>query len=91
MLGLRMEELRNWAKMSREQLAKLTGIDPRQIADYELYGVWPEPENVTRMASGLAVQVHELFDFTEGRPRSLLPLDERLAKRRVRSKKPDRA
>jgi transcriptional regulator with XRE-family HTH domain len=87
MLGLRLEELRNWAHMTREELAQRTDLDPRQLADYELYGVWPEPENLTRLSAGLDVVVHELFNFTETRVRSLLPLEQRLAKRTARSKK----
>ncbi len=84
-LGLRLEELRNWSHLSRDGLAKLTGLDPRQIADYERYGVWPEPENLIKLADGLDVEIHEIFDFTETRKRSLLPLEERLAKRGHRS------
>ena len=38
-LGLRLEELRNWAHMTREELARVADLDPRQIADYGLYGV----------------------------------------------------
>jgi len=80
-LGLRLEELRNWAKLTREALAKATGLDPRQIADYELYGVWPEPEQLSRLPVGLGVDIRDVFDFTDGRIRSLLPLEQRLAKR----------
>ena len=87
MLGLRLEELRNWAKMSRKELADRTNLDPRQIADYELYGVWPEPENLTTMARGLDAPMHELFNFTDSRCRSLLPLDSRLAKRATHAKR----
>jgi transcriptional regulator with XRE-family HTH domain len=84
-LGLRLEELRTWANLSRAELANITGIDPRQIADYELYEVWPEPENLAALATGLGVDVHDVFDFTDTRIRSLLPLAERLEKRRQRS------
>ena len=85
LFGLRLEELRNWAHMSREELAGRTGLDPRQIADYELYGVWPEPENVTQLSVGLDIGVHELFNFTETRRRTQLPLEQRLAKRKTRA------
>lgn len=81
MLGLRLEELRNWARMTRDELAKSTGLDPRQIADYELYRVWPEPEQLALLPAGLGVDIRDLFDFTATRIRSLLPLEERLAKR----------
>lgn len=81
MLGLRLEELRNWARMTRDELAKATGLDPRQIADYELYRVWPEPEQLALLPDGLGVDIRDVFDFTASRIRSLLPLEERLAKR----------
>lgn len=81
MLGLRLEELRNWARMTREELAKVSGLDPRQIADYELYRVWPEPEQLALLPDGLGVDIRDIFDFTASRIRSLLPLEERLAKR----------
>lgn len=84
MLGLRLEELRKWAEMTREELSNHTGLDPRQIADYELYGVWPEPENLARLCLGLDVEVHELFNFTDARARSLLPLQDRLVRRNTR-------
>ena len=64
-------------------MAKITDLDPRQIADYELYGVWPEPENLSRLVDGLGVDICDAFDFKEDRIRRMLPLDERLAKRRV--------
>lgn len=87
MLGLRLEELRNWAHMTREELAQRTNLDTRQLADYELYGVWPEPENLVRLSVGLDIVIHELFNFTEARMRSLLPLEDRLEKRATRGKK----
>ena len=93
-LGLRLEELRNWMRLTRDGLAKRTGLDPRQIADYELYGVWPEPEQLELLPKGLNVDIRDVFDFTEQRIRSMFPLEERLAKRGVvrsdrgRSRKP---
>ena len=81
MLGLRLEELRNWDRLTREEMAQRTSLDPRQIADYELYGVWPDPEKLTRLSVALSVEIHELFDFTETRIHSLLPLEQRLERR----------
>ena len=80
-LGLRLEELRNWAHMTRDELAKITGLDSRQIADYELYKVWPEPEQLTLLPEALGVDIRDIFDFTETRIRSQLPLEDRLKKR----------
>lgn len=71
--------------MSREQLAERVGIDARQIANYELYGAWPEPETLVDLIDGLGVQIHDLFDFTEERKCPLMPFQERLANRRQRS------
>lgn len=81
-LGLRLEELRIWANLSRPDLEKLTGIEVRKIANYELYGVWPDPGTLSALATGLGIEeMRDLFDFTESRIRSLLPLEERLAMR----------
>lgn len=84
-LGLRLEELRLWANLSRGGLSTLTGIDTRQIAGYELYGVWPDPATLVELATGLGVEIHHIFDFTDARIRSLLPLEARLAQRGQRS------
>jgi len=82
MLGLRLEELRNWARLTRDELAKRTGLDPRQIADYELYGVWPEPENLDLLRAGLGVGIRDVFDFTEQRMQSMFPLEAAFHKER---------
>ena len=84
-LGLRIEELRNSLHLSRERLAENTGIDARQIASYELYGAWPDPENLANLLRGLNVEVHELFDFTETRKCPRMSFEQRLANRRERS------
>jgi transcriptional regulator with XRE-family HTH domain len=80
-LGLRLEELRNWADLTRDDVAKISDLDPRQIADYELYRVWPEPENLSRLVTALGVDIRDAFDFKENRTHSTLPLEQRLAKR----------
>ena len=69
--------------MTRDELAQASGLDPRQIAGYELYGVWPEPENLSPLVNGLGVDIRDAFDFKEDRIRRMLPLEERLAKRGV--------
>lgn len=96
-LGLRLEELRNWANLTRDDVAKVSNLDPRQIADYELYRVWPEPESLSRLVAGLGVDIRDAFDFKESRIRSTLPLEQRLAKRGMersdkgRTRKPRRS
>lgn len=82
-LGLPLEELRNWAHMTREEAARAADLDPRQIADYELYGVWLEPESLSRLVDGLGADIRDAFDFKGDRIRRMLPLEERLAKRGV--------
>jgi len=67
--------------MTREEAARAADLDPRQIADYELYGVWPEPGSLSRLVHGLGVDIRDAFDFKEDRIRRMLPLEERLAKR----------
>lgn len=86
-LGLRIEEIRNSLQLSREQLASRVGIDARQVANCELYGAWPEPETVTKIAVALGVEIHDLFTFTEARKLPLIPLEKRLAGRESRSEK----
>ena len=85
LLGLRIEELRTSLRLSREQLAERSGIDARQIANYELYGSWPEPEKLLKLTRGFGVEIHDLFDFTENRKCPRISFKERLANRRQRS------
>lgn len=84
-LGLRIQELRNSLNLSREQLAERVGIDARQIANYELYGAWPEPETLVNLIKGLGVEIHDLFDFTDTRKHPVISFEERLANRGQRS------
>ena len=84
-LGLRIEELRNSLHLSREELAKRTGIDARQIANYELYGAWPLPETLVKLTDSLGVEIHDLFDFTDTRKRPFVSFQDRLANRGSRS------
>jgi transcriptional regulator with XRE-family HTH domain len=84
-LGLRIEELRNSLRLSRDELAKRTGVDARQIANYELYGAWPLPETLSKLIDGLGIEIHDLFDFTDTRKRCFVSFQERLANRGQRS------
>lgn len=84
-LGLRIQELRTSLQLSREQLGERAGIDSRQIANYELYGAWPDPETLVSLSRSLSIDIHDLFDFTETRRCPLVPFEERLVNRRRRS------
>ncbi len=84
-LGLRIEELRISQQLSREQLGERVGMDARQIANYELYGTWPDPETLDSLSRGLSIDVRDLFDFSDTRRCPLVPLDERLGNRKRRS------
>jgi transcriptional regulator with XRE-family HTH domain len=50
-------------RLTRDELAKRTVLDPRRIADYELYGVWPEIKQLELLLKGLNVDVLDVFDF----------------------------
>jgi transcriptional regulator with XRE-family HTH domain len=88
-VGLRIEELRKSLNLSRKQLADripgVPGIDQRQIADYELYGVHPEPENLEKLSLALEEEVRDIHDFSPERVRASVPLEVRLANRMYRS------
>ena len=73
LLGWRIRELRETARMSRAKLAEFANVGPRQIANYELSGAWPSPETIAGLIKGLDVEIHELFDFTNFRKRPLRP------------------
>lgn len=86
-LGLRIEEIRTSLQLSRENLADLIGIESRQVANCELYGAWPEPETLEKIANAFDLDIHELFNFTPTRKIPLLPLEKRLSSRESRSKR----
>jgi transcriptional regulator with XRE-family HTH domain len=86
-IGLRIEECRNSLRLRREQLAELVGVEPRQIANYELYEAWPEPEPMSKLASALHIELRDLFDFSDTRFIPRLTLEERLANRKSRTRK----
>lgn len=87
-LGLRLEELRIGANLTRDELAKKTGIDPRTIAAYELEGIYPKPDKLSKIREALDiefidvdVEFRDIFDFTDQRMKGMIPLEERLKKR----------
>jgi transcriptional regulator with XRE-family HTH domain len=86
LFGLRLEELRRTLGLTRDELASRTGIDVRRIASYELEGAWPDPKTVSKLALGLEVGVHDVFDFTDTRVCPKLTLERRLEMRRRRAR-----
>jgi transcriptional regulator with XRE-family HTH domain len=86
-LGLRIEEVRTSLQLRREELAALVGIQARHVANCELYGAWPEPETLQKIANAFGLDVHDLVNFSDTRKIPLLPLEKRLNNRESRSKK----
>ena len=83
-LGVRIEELRIAARLTRAQLAELIGIDSRQVAAYELEGGWPGPEMALSLVTAFGIDVRDLYDFTSTRMIPKLAIDELLSVRAER-------
>jgi transcriptional regulator with XRE-family HTH domain len=81
LLGVRIEELRDARKLTRAELAELLGVDARQIAAYELDGMWPGPEIATALTKAFHIALHDLYDLTPARIIPSLSIEERLATR----------
>lgn len=91
-LGVRIEELRNALKLTRAQLADILDVDVRQIAAYELEGVWPSPEMASALKAAFGVELHDLYDLTPTRIIPRVSIEQRLEIRAQRreAKKRDR-
>lgn len=85
-LGVRIEELRNALKLTRAQLADILDVDARQIAAYELEGVWPSPEMASALKTAFGVELHDLYDLTQTRLIPRVPIERRLEIRAQRKK-----
>lgn len=85
-LGARIEELRDARKLTRAELAELLGIDARQIAAYELNGMWPGPEMASALTKAFHIDLRDLYDLTPTRIIPSLSIEERLAVRAQRRK-----
>lgn len=83
-LGVRIEELRIAARLTRAQLAELIGIDSRQVAAYELEGAWPGPEMTLSLVTAFGIEVRDLYDFTSERIIPRLAIEELLSVRAAR-------
>jgi hypothetical protein len=75
LLGWRIRELRETARMSRADLAKFANVDPRQISNYKLCGAWPTPETLAGLLKGLGredtrtFRLHRLAQTASTAPR----------------------
>jgi transcriptional regulator with XRE-family HTH domain len=83
-LGVRIEELRNSLKLTRAQLAEILDVDVRQIAAYELEGVWPSPEMAFSLKKAFGVELHDLYDLTPTRTIPRVSIEQRLEIREQR-------
>jgi transcriptional regulator with XRE-family HTH domain len=81
LLGARIEELRDARKLTRAKLAELLGVDTRQIAAYELNGMWPGPEVALALTKAFHIELGDLYDLTPTRIIPSLSIEERLAAR----------
>jgi len=86
-LGVRIEELRIAARLTRAQLAEALGVDSRQVASYELEGGWPGPEMTQSLVKAFGIEIRDLYDFTPTRFVPKLPIEEVLS---VRAKRKSR-
>ena len=79
LLGARIEELRDARKLTRAELAELLSVDARQIAAYELNGMWPGPEMASALTKAFQIELRDLYDLTPTRIIPSLSIEERLA------------
>jgi len=91
MLGARIEELRDARKLTRLELAEMLNVDARQIAAYELNGMWPGPEMAAALTKAFQIELRDLYDLTPTRIVPSLSIEERLASRVKRKKLSRRA
>ena len=85
LLGVRTEELRIAVRLTRAQLAERLGVDTRQVAAYELEGIWPGPEAADALAKAFNIELRDLYDFTPTRIIPRISIEERLASRAQKS------
>jgi transcriptional regulator with XRE-family HTH domain len=93
LLGVRIEELRNALKLTRAQLAEVLGMDTRQIAAYELEGMWPSPEMASALMKAFNIEFRDLYDLTPNRIIPRISIEQRLEiraqRRKTRKRSPD--
>jgi transcriptional regulator with XRE-family HTH domain len=84
LLGARIEELRDARRLTRAGLAEQLGVDARQIAAYELNGMWPGPEVALALTEAFHIDLRDLYDLTPTRLIPSISIEERLAIRAQR-------
>ena len=65
-LGARIRRYRLEQGLTQTQLGKLVGVSQRVVAYYEVKGVSPPPELLTRIADALKVSIEALFGRKKG-------------------------
>jgi transcriptional regulator with XRE-family HTH domain len=65
-LGSRIRRFRLERGLTQTQLGKLVGVSQRVVAYYEVKGVSPPPELLTRIADALKVSIEALFGRKKG-------------------------
>jgi transcriptional regulator with XRE-family HTH domain len=77
-LGVRIEELRIALRLTRAQLAEILGVDARQVAAYELEGMWPSPEMASALMKAFGIELRDLYDLTSTRIIPRISIEQRL-------------
>jgi transcriptional regulator with XRE-family HTH domain len=70
-IGKRIHDRREAKKISQSQLAKLVGITPATIWNWETRGTHPRPETLAKVAAVLEVSEDFLSDAQEEKPYEL--------------------
>jgi len=60
-LGKRIQEYRKLRAITQEKLAEIVGIDTVSLSKIETGRNYPSPDNLSKLAKGLNVEVYELF------------------------------
>lgn len=63
LLGKRIKELRKEKALSQEGLAEIIGIEPNNLSRIENGKNYPTPENLSKIADALGVDIHKLYLF----------------------------
>ena len=63
LLGKRIKELRKAKNLTQEKMSEIIGIEPNNLSRLENGKNFPTPENLTKIANALNVDIRELFTF----------------------------
>ncbi|MDE6138212.1 MAG: helix-turn-helix domain-containing protein [Candidatus Gastranaerophilales bacterium] len=61
--GTRLRELRIQRGLTQEKMSEIIGIQPENYSRIENGVSFPKPDNISKMASALKVELSELFQF----------------------------